>query len=221
MTNGLMATDRAYFEHLTQEEAPGRASAVVADHVLALCARGGVGTGRWLDVGCGSGYLLMQVIKAGFTPAGIEPGGWAQIAAAERKLPIVQGFLGPDTFTQPFDVVSATDVLEHVASPVAFLRMLSQQISPGGRIVITIPYAQSLEARLKGERWNMIDPPTHRQFFTRRSLDELLARTGLAIERRRRYHLRNMRGLGKYRLARRILDAAIPGPQLACLLTKS
>jgi len=100
-------------------------------------------------------------------------------------------------------VVSATDVLEHVASPVAFLRMLSQQISPGGRIVITflrpVPGSPS-----QGERWNMIDPPTHRQFFTRRSLDELLARTGLAIERRRRYHLRNMRGLGKYRLARRI-----------------
>lgn len=220
-THGLMSSDVQYYEHLAVGEGVGRATAVTVEHILDLCRNNGVEfSGGWLDVGCGSGLLLSQVQDAGFVAQGIEPGGWGQIAAERKGLKVVQGFLGNDTFPQRFNVVSATDVVEHLPDPVDFLGLIAGYVESGGHIVITIPFADSPEAKWRGARWDMVEPPTHSQFFSMCSLKLALKMAGLEIVDSRQYNIRNLRGLSRYRFMRRILDALMPGPQLVCLIKK-
>ena len=197
------------------------ATATTTEHILDLCRENMVGIpGCWLDIGCGSGYLLSQVQNSGFDALGIEPGGWGQIAAKQKRLHVVQGFLAKDTFSQRFEVVSATDVVEHVPDPVEFLRLMAGYVVPSGYILISIPFADSIEAKLRGANWNMVEPPTHSQFFSMQSLELALQLAGLSLIVSRQFNIRNMRGLSRYVSLRRFIDALIPGPQLVCLVRK-
>lgn len=220
-THGLMSSDEQYYEHLVAGEEVGYATAITTDHILDIFRKNGqVVSGSWLDIGCGSGHLLSQVQKAGFVAQGIEPGGWGQIAAERKSLNVVQGFLTKDSFTQRFDVVSATDVVEHLPDPVEFLRMMAGYVMSNGYIIISIPFADSFEAKLLGVHWDMVEPPTHSQFFSMRSLELALQRVGLEVVSYRQFNIRNLRGLTRNVYFRRFIDNCLPGPQLGCLIRK-
>jgi 2-polyprenyl-3-methyl-5-hydroxy-6-metoxy-1,4-benzoquinol methylase len=66
-----------------------------------------------------------------------------------------------------FGIVTAIEVIEHVESPIGFLRNVGRLISTGGIAVVTTPHVDSLPARskflLKGEIRTMNEPsePTH------------------------------------------------------------
>lgn len=182
ITNGLMSSDEQYYEHLTAGETTGNPTSITARHVIDVCKSNALPfVGNWLDVGCGSGHLLSLVRDVGFIALGIEPGGWGQIAAARKRLQVVKGFLTKDTFSQRFDVVSATDVVEHVSDPLELLRLMASYVVQGGYIIISIPFADSVEARLMGTRWDMVEPPTHCQFFSMHSLSVAVQRAGLRV----------------------------------------
>ena len=221
-THGLMSSDEKYYEHLAAGEAGGNATAITTEHILDICRNNELEfSGSWLDIGCGSGFLLSQVQNAGFKAQGIEPGGWGQIAATSKGVQVAQGFLTSDTFAQRFDVVSATDVVEHIPDPVEFLRLMAGYVVPSGHIIISIPFADSLEAKLMGSSWDMVEPPTHCQFFSMQSLKLALQMADLELVDNRQFNIRNLRGLLRQVYLRQLFDVLLPGPQLVCLIKKS
>jgi 2-polyprenyl-3-methyl-5-hydroxy-6-metoxy-1,4-benzoquinol methylase len=221
-THGLMSSDEKYYEHLAAGETPGNATAITTEHILNICRKNRLEfSGNWLDIGCGSGYLLSEVQNSGFIAHGIEPGGWGQIAVVRKGLQIVQGFLTNDTFAQRFDVVSATDVIEHIPDPVEFLKLMAGYVVSGGYIIISIPFADSLEAKLMGARWDMVEPPTHCQFFSMQSLKLALQKAGLEVVDSCQFNIRNLRGLLRQVYLRQLVDILLPGPQLVCLIQKT
>lgn len=221
ITNGLMATDAQYYDHLAAGEEAGNTTSITTEKILDLYHEKAVGfTGSWLDIGCGSGHLLSIVQDAGFVAHGIEPGGWGQIAAARKGLKIVQGFLTNDTFSQCFDVVSATDVVEHLSNPVQFLGLMARYVVSDGYVIISIPFVDSFEARLMGVSWNMVAPPTHCQFFSTQSLELALQLAGLKMIGRRQFNIRNIPLFSRNVWVRRLIDLLFPGPQLVCVLQK-
>jgi 2-polyprenyl-3-methyl-5-hydroxy-6-metoxy-1,4-benzoquinol methylase len=48
-----------------------------------------------------------------------------------------------------FDLITAIEVIEHVESPIGFLRNIGNMLAPGGVAVLTTPNVESLPARLK------------------------------------------------------------------------
>jgi 2-polyprenyl-3-methyl-5-hydroxy-6-metoxy-1,4-benzoquinol methylase len=66
-----------------------------------------------------------------------------------------------------FDLAVAVEVIEHVESPINFLRNIGQLLAPGGVAVITTPNVDCLPARVKflfGGKIRMMDEysdPTH------------------------------------------------------------
>lgn len=221
-THGLMSTDQEYYDHLSGGEGIGMPTSITAEHILELCQDEGVINGSsWLDIGCGSGHLLRCVQDLGFDAIGIEPGGWGQIAAAQKDIKVIQGFLKSDTFDRRFDVISATDVVEHLPDPVNFFRLMGGYLEPGGHIIIAVPFADSLEARLMGSRWNMVEPPTHSQFFSCPSLRLALRQAGLEAISMRQYNIRHLGGLVRNKFIRYVIDMVIPGPQLVCVARKA
>ena len=109
---------------------------------------------RVLDVGCGNGYYLWQMLGQGATIAlGIDPGQLfiAQFNALKRYCPDCPAFVLPLTSEQfpagndagdfgglgdGFDTVFSLGVLSHRRDPHAHLRELMNFTRPGGELVV-------------------------------------------------------------------------------------
>jgi SAM-dependent methyltransferase len=178
-----------------------------------------------LDTGCGSGYLLRQSMIAGLDVQGIEPGPWAGEVADRWQIPVEQSFLRKAHFNRSFDLVTATDVIEHQSDPVSFLEILVANVAPDGLIVLTFPCTDSFNARVLGTRWSMVAPPTHCQFFSHQSAAKLAERCGLRIVARRQYNAGGFPILSRSqlftRLYSRTLDALNWGDQLLIALKRA
>jgi hypothetical protein len=154
--------------------------------------------GRYLEIGPGDGSLLRYFDSRQWECYAVEPGAWAR---------------GSDNFVESldqlsgeviFDVVVASDVLEHTSDPLGTLRRLSDLLAVDGRIYLSFPNSSSLRARIQKERWRMIRPIGHLHYFSRESVTELLARSNLALQ-----HIENYDLLEPLRLqARAFLSAA-------------
>ncbi|KPJ85076.1 hypothetical protein AMJ57_04385 [Parcubacteria bacterium SG8_24] len=137
---------------------------------------------RLLDVGTGPGYLLEAASGLGFDVYGVEPSGYAADRAAERFPGRVhRGRLSEAGFGDDvFDVVSLTDVLEHVSEPVTLAAEVSRVLKPGGVALIITPNAASWTRRLMGRYWFQYKYE-HVMYWDAASLRHLLDRTGLRL----------------------------------------
>ncbi len=77
-----------------------------------------------------------------------------------------------------FDAVLLVQVIAHFPHPVETLTALRDRTAPGGVWVIETWDRESVVARLLGRRWHEINPPSVLHWFSRRSLDALLAPLG-------------------------------------------
>jgi 2-polyprenyl-3-methyl-5-hydroxy-6-metoxy-1,4-benzoquinol methylase len=101
---------------------------------------------RVLDVGCGSGGILIAFAQAGAHCHGVEPGAhryeWAKVrtqdhgVAADIRMCTLETAGFPD---QSFDVIVATDVLEHVDDYRAVTKEICRLLAPGGIFFATVP----------------------------------------------------------------------------------
>src|SRR5262249_49627926 len=133
------------------------------------------GAGRLLDVGCGSGRFLRQMALVGWRVAGIEFD--AEAAAKARTVaPVVfEGDPVAAAFRPaPFDVITAFHVVEHLPHPVAAMRNMLRWLAPGGLIIVEVPNAGGLGARLFGGHWSGFDYPRHLVHFTPRTMTDLV-----------------------------------------------
>lgn len=111
--------------------------------------------GRLLEIGCAQGHLLAIANSRGWQAEGVEISAEAAEAARTRfRLPIRAGTLEDqgDELCR-FDVIIATDVIEHIADPRAFLRAVCDRLMPGGLAVIETPNWGGFWRRLGGRRW--------------------------------------------------------------------
>ena len=155
----------------------------------AQTARDGQIAGRFLEVGCGEGWLLAAAKTAGFEVHGLD----FSEAALKRFHPelLPQATFG-DAFENlerlidagaRFDLIAMEHVLEHVLDPERLLQRLPRLIAPGGVCAITVPNDYSplqLAARATGhvDRDFWLAPPQHLNYFAAASLTTLLERLG-------------------------------------------
>jgi len=101
------------------------------------------GARRYLEVGCGTGFVLSGVAAA--FPA-MEIAG-SEVAAegldfAAGRVPaarLVQMDARRIPFRAEFDVAGAFDVIEHIEDDRAVLRALREALVPGGGLLLTVP----------------------------------------------------------------------------------
>ena len=137
----------------------------------------GPGKGRRaLDVGCGTGAFLKELT--------VEWEGWgtdtSELAigyAKKRGLDrLSQGTLDalPKEASQ-FDLLTALDVIEHIADDVAVLRKMAGLLTREGRLIVTVPAYPWL--------WSRHDEVNHHcRRYTRATLERSLNAAGFAIE---------------------------------------
>ncbi len=144
-----------------------------------------VGEGRILDVGCGLGFALALYRERGWTPLGVEPSPMAARYAQEvLGLSVHQGeFLDARFPSQFVDVVQFRHTLEHMPSPSVELGEAHRVLRDRGLLVVMIPNAGSLDARLFGRWWFAWELPRHLFHFTPRTLSRLLAKMGFQVQK--------------------------------------
>jgi SAM-dependent methyltransferase len=150
-------------------------------HAAVLRALGPVAPGtRVIEIGSGDGRLLQRLAEQECTVAGIEPYAVREGATVEARETAVEA-LGPPT--EGADVVVLWHVLEHLDDPELGLRRAAEALGRHGRIVLSVPNLDSLQARIGGRQWFHLDVPRHAVHFTRRGLVRLIERCGLGVTR--------------------------------------
>jgi SAM-dependent methyltransferase len=132
-----------------------------------------------LDVGCGSGKLVRHMCAHGARAVGLEPSAALHGHFLAGEPGFYLGTVGEFGRMPPqrFDVVTAFDVLEHVADPAEFLRELARLVAPGGHLFVSTPDVGSLAARVFGRRWHYYDR-YHLGYFSRRTLEGAAGEAG-------------------------------------------
>jgi SAM-dependent methyltransferase len=149
--------------------------------------------GRILDLGCADGVLAAELRARGHHVTGVDV-----VTSPEVKGRVdefveadLDGGLPPAVLeAQPYDVILAADVVEHVRQPLMVLSQLHEVLAPGGRVFVSVPNfahwyprARVLAGRFDYDRRGILDEG-HIRFFTRDSFERLLHRSGwFALQR--------------------------------------
>ena len=97
---------------------------------------------RILDVGCGAGILAEPLARMGAAVTGIDPSpeliAAARLHAADSGLAIDYRAATAEDLTatgEPYDIVTALEVVEHVTDVPAFVAACAALVKPGGMLV--------------------------------------------------------------------------------------
>lgn len=132
----------------------------------------------FLEVGCGTGYVL-QGIAAAFPQARLvaSEAETEGLRFAAERVPRAE-FLQLDArrmpFEQEFDAIGAFDVIEHIAEDEAVLAQMRRALKPGGHLLLTVPQHPFL--------WSEYDVRAHHvRRYTRAELRQKLERAGYRV----------------------------------------
>ena len=148
---------------------------------------------RVLDLGCGNGALVQQLMSWGYQPIGVDP-SVSGINSAQRRMPsglFYHALADPASIStlnlQPFDAVVSTEVVEHVYSPRLWASAAFASLKPGGVLICSTPYhgyIKNLALALSGKldsHFTALWEGGHIKFWSRRTLTSLLEDAGFRV----------------------------------------
>jgi len=175
----------ALYEGLDDEEyeSSDRGRRRQMEHLLRWATRDLAPGARLLDVGAATGLLVAEAQAMGYRGVGIEPSHTLAAQARADGLDVHDGVLGDaDVGTDPFDLVTVVDVIEHVDDPVGLLEECRRVVAPGGRLLVVTPDLSSVAASvLKGRWWHR--RLAHVGYFDRATLTAALDAAGFTPQR--------------------------------------
>lgn len=158
----------------------------------------GTGTRTFLEVGCGAGDLLVSLARQGYRGLGIDIAEDA-VAAARSRLSgnlVAVRVMDVSEVADRFDVVIASEVLEHCEDDSGFLQQLKERIVPGGWLLLTVPAHMN--------KWGANDDFCgHLRRYERAEIQEKIGRAGFELQQVCSY------GVPLYNLMKPLYDCAI------------
>ncbi len=136
-------------------------------------------TNNLLDVGCGPGLFLIEAKKRGWNVFGTEFTDNQINYLKEKGVNTFQGKLTPTSFApESFDVIISSEVLEHINNPIEEMGLFNSFLRKGGLTYITTPNFNAIERYLLKGTYNVIEYPEHLCYYTPKTIDLLLIKTG-------------------------------------------
>lgn len=128
---------------------------------------------RILEIGSGLGYLTHALNKAGYRCEGLEYS--ASAVAFAKKFFGEEHLLGSvedisSSRACQYDVVIATEVIEHVIDPNAFVAGALATLRPGGTLILTTPIK---DIHPSGTIWETEAAPVHLWWFTEKGIESV------------------------------------------------
>jgi SAM-dependent methyltransferase len=162
----------------------GRLKGILARHEAEVLARYVPENGSVVEVGCGNGAFLAALhgIRPDIGLAGvdIEDVGIADLPGFAFHHGQLEEVALP---TASFDAVYCSNLIEHVANPLAFMARCHAILRPGGVIVGVTPDHLSLDRHLFGRYWAGYHYPRHTFVFNHDNIKSLLENSGFDVVR--------------------------------------
>ena len=145
----------------------------------------GTDTGRLLEVGCSSGYQLLEFARAGdLEVLGLDIDALA-VDHARRKLGlnvVNQTLQEAKLPAESFDLVILFNVLEYLVKPLGTFREVNRILKPGGHLAIKTQIIDSIQSRLFGGRWMMLhEAPRHALLASTAGIERALNNAGMRL----------------------------------------
>jgi 2-polyprenyl-3-methyl-5-hydroxy-6-metoxy-1,4-benzoquinol methylase len=109
---------------------------------------------RLLDIGTGNGYLLDVAKEMGFDCYGLDVSEYS-CSIAKQRFPgrIFNGPMEKARYKAKFDVITMTDILEHIHDPHSFFQAVIKNLKPGGYVLVITPDTDSTTRVILGRNW--------------------------------------------------------------------
>ncbi len=137
---------------------------------------------RVLDLGCGAGQFTRELAAAGTRAVGVEVAE-AALERARAAAPGLDFRLAPIDGPLPlpddsFDIVWASEVIEHISDTATWLSEIKRVVVPGGRLLLSTPSHGRLRVALRGVAHFSEPLGDHLHLYTRASLRAVLREFG-------------------------------------------
>lgn len=130
-----------------------------------------VENGRYLDIGCGTGYFPLVMKYLGMKPYGVEPVDFNHELSKNYSLNISNCTLEEAKYKDEyFDFITLNHVFEHVPNPSQTMNEIYRILKPGGYLIIAVPVTNSLASKVFGKYWAQLDTPRHLYLFSTKIL---------------------------------------------------
>ncbi len=139
--------------------------------------------GKILDIGCNTGKFL-HILDGNWDKYGVEPNLQTAKLAKDRGIKVHVGEIFDAGYDSDFfDVVTLYEVINHLIDPIAVFKEINRILKSGGLLVVHSGNIEALIPKLLGPKWKEIMVPTHLFFFSHRTLNDLLNRTGFSVKK--------------------------------------
>jgi SAM-dependent methyltransferase len=127
--------------------------------------------GKILDFGCGLGWLL-SYLDDNWNKHGIEISTFATNHASKFGKIYNRNY---QTYTEvDFDIITMNQVIEHLPDPCEVIKKIYKMLKPKGYFLIGTPDFDSAAARRYGDKFRLLDDPTHISLFSCDSMHRFL-----------------------------------------------
>jgi SAM-dependent methyltransferase len=186
MLAGLYNQD--YFNHI-ENQMPGGKEEIELElykryyFVQWLHSTLNVSSGRLLDIGSSTGFLLKAFQDHGWQVSGIEiSDSAAEYAIKHFSLDVRLGPVSPLTLrSDQFDIIVMLHTFEHLSDPLGTLKLLLPHLKNDGKLIIRVPNLSSLPARWYRKNWEGWRIPYHLFHFSAKTLTLLVQKAGYKI----------------------------------------
>lgn len=137
---------------------------------------------RFLDVGANYGFGVRWARDVlGWRALGVEPSYSGRRGARELGIEILDQYVTAETMLdERFDVILASEVVEHLTDPSPFITVLREHLAPGGTLVLTTPAAEVIKPATAVEGMQAVGTGGHVFLFSAPALADYLRRHGFA-----------------------------------------
>lgn len=132
---------------------------------------------NFLEVGCGTGFVLSHLEKMGFNVTGLDMHlEGLKLARKSTHATLICGDLENINLKIKFDALGLFDVLEHVENQKSFLKDCHRLLESRGLLFLTVPANMKL--------WSKIDEISgHKRRYEKEEIIKILSSAGYKVEK--------------------------------------
>ncbi len=128
---------------------------------------------EYLEIGPGLCKMYKTFYDNGWKCNGIDIQPFIKAPGIVKKLEYIQN--------NSKDIAVAFDVIEHTVNPIKFLNNINQKMKNDGFLFLTFPNAGSFKSKLLNNRWGMVVPLAHINFFSKKSCEIALKKSNFEL----------------------------------------